>query len=139
MIYNFVFQKKVNIWNILCRKRLGLWWCEPEDHPFCRSIRSVKCPFLYSSIYSNHPDAKSSVSPNQQRRPLPNLLSDSSSPGLQFPRIGRVLCFTENPLSNTFFCISHNLHLVLMPIRKIMRTFIHFFYSFCCAFWGYIL
>ena len=25
----------------------GLVWCEPEDHPFFRSIHSLKCPFFF--------------------------------------------------------------------------------------------
>ena len=50
------------------------------------SDRRAKCPFFSSSFSSNHPGAKSLVqhgiesilSPNQQRQPLPALLSDSS-------------------------------------------------------------
>ena len=65
----------------------GLVWCEPEDHPFFWSIYPAKCTFVYSSISSNHAVAKSlgrhgieSIpSPNQQRRPFPSRLSDSSS------------------------------------------------------------
>ena len=62
-------------------------WCELEDHPFFRSDHSVKCPFFYSYISSNHPGGKSVVrqgidsilSPKEQWRPLPSLLSDSSA------------------------------------------------------------
>ena len=36
----------------------GVVWCELEDHRFFPSIHSAKCPFLYSSISSNHPSTK---------------------------------------------------------------------------------
>ena len=58
----------------------GLVCCEPDDRLFFQSIPSAKCPFFYSSFSSNQPGAKWLVripSPNQQRRPLPSLLSDS--------------------------------------------------------------
>ena len=63
----------------------GLVWCEPDDHTFFRSIHSAKCPFFFSSFSWNLPGAKSVVrqgiewilSPKQQRRPLPSLLSVS--------------------------------------------------------------
>ena len=50
-----------------------------------RSIHSVKCPFFYSAISSNHPGARSVVqqrlesilSPKQHRRSLPSLLYKS--------------------------------------------------------------
>ena len=39
----------------------GLVWCEPEDHPFFRSVRSDKCLFFYSSISLNRSGVKSAV------------------------------------------------------------------------------
>ena len=54
---------------------------------WCGVNRMIKCSFFLSSFSSNHPSAKSLMRhgmktiqpPNQQRRPLPSLLSDSSS------------------------------------------------------------
>ena len=69
------------------------------DHTFFQSIHSIKCPFFYSSFSSNHLGAKSLVrhgmefilSPNQQGRPLPSLLSDISSMGATNPAQNEVL------------------------------------------------
>ena len=66
----------------------GFVWCEPDYHPFFRSIHSAKGLFLNSSFSLYHPGARSVVRhgiesiplPNQQRRrPLPSLLSDAHS------------------------------------------------------------
>ena len=66
-------------------------WCELEleDHPFLRSIDSTKCLFLFSSISSFHPGAKSVVrhgiesipSSRQHYDLLPSLLPSSSVRG----------------------------------------------------------
>ena len=48
-----------------------LVWCEPDDHPFFRSILSAKCPFFYSSFSSNHPGAKSLVQHGIESIPYP--------------------------------------------------------------------
>ena len=63
-----------------------IWRKALEEHPFLEGWWfSVVYPFFYSSFCSNHPGAKCSMKlnqicpPNQQRRPLPSLLSDSYS------------------------------------------------------------
>ena len=57
-------------------------WCEPDDHPYEASLPPSVRSSMHPCISLNHHGAKSLVSPNQQRRPLLSLLSDSSSMAL---------------------------------------------------------
>ena len=57
-------------------------WCEPDDHPFFQSIHSAKylcfCSSFTSSSWCYMAKVQRSIpSSNQQRRPLPSLLSYS--------------------------------------------------------------
>ena len=63
----------------------GLVQIELDDHPFFRSIHSAKILFFESSFFQIFmvPLPNLQPSPNQQRRPLPSLLSDCSSTRLQ--------------------------------------------------------
>ena len=82
-IWSKVFEQKTHPFWEGC----GLVWCEPDDHPFFWSNYSAKRLFVYLSLSSNHPAAKSEVrheikwilTPIQQGWPLPSLLSVSSS------------------------------------------------------------
>ena len=67
------------------RESGGLVWCEPDDNLFFQSIHSAKnqYQFFNSSFSSNDPGNNPLCGiqfrlPNQQRRPFPSPLSDST-------------------------------------------------------------